>query len=170
MKQNHNKLAHKWATTAYKDDKAKVNGESYKKVYKQIEEDYGIHFFAWTISRYVQHEEVGSSPSKNGNTGIIPQFVFQTLCTDMGSFISINQVNGQHIEHIRKKLHNRVLGTKDIGGLSNQATDRQSNRSSKLGLRLGTARTTLRDSQGNIGIVRSRTSYEEYLDIMVRSQ
>ena len=44
-------------------------------------------------------------------------------------------------------FHRRsVLGTKDIGGLSDQATDRQSNRSSKLSSRLGTARTTLRDS------------------------
>ena len=57
-------------------------------------------------------------------------------------------------------VHRRsVLGTKDIGGLRDQATYRRSNRSSKIGSRLGTARTPLRDSRGKIGTVRIRTSY-----------
>ena len=105
---NHQRIAHKRATVVYAAERAKVNGQSARDVCGQIERDYGVKLSPRTITRYVKNGNVGTSPKKNGNPGTIPEFVFQTLCTAMETFMKINQVNGQNVENTRQKLHKRV--------------------------------------------------------------
>ena len=75
----------------------------------KIEGEYGVKLSCHTLNRYVKDGNIGSSPPRNGSTGTIPEFLFKNLCTEMESYMKINQLNGKSVENSRKNIHNRVM-------------------------------------------------------------
>ena len=83
----------------------------------QIEGEYGVKLSRHTLNRYVKDVNIGSSPLRKGSPGTIPEFLFKTLCTAMGSYMKINQLNGKSFENGRKNLYNcvmKVMGKEEI--------------------------------------------------------
>ena len=113
----------KQATKMYYDELQKPEGEvklSAREIEKVVRKRFnGVGPSARTITRYVnEYSLVNSSPVRRGNPGLLPFWVFESLCVALESFISINQVNQNCQANTKKNLSarvNAVFGREETG-------------------------------------------------------
>ena len=105
---DHQKLAHKRATTWYTKDKRNPRVFFPKVVNKNPEEEYWWSPTTWKIQRHVKYDIYTFSPLNTGYTDSIHTWVFKTLVTDFESYMKINQINGKVDENTKNNLIIRV--------------------------------------------------------------
>jgi hypothetical protein len=102
------KQAHKKATLLYASDKTKPRGAvgklSANKVSELIQKEHKIRIAPRTIQQEVKDGRAGLSPVKQGRPSNIPDETFDHMADAFGSFIRIQQLNGQSAKVSRKKL------------------------------------------------------------------
>ena len=107
-KEEHQKKAHKRATSLYAVEQEKEDGMSAQDVREAVLKDYEWAPSVRSIQRYVEKGMAGQSPMKRGEKGDVPKVIFNTLCTAFETMVRINQLNGRDIDNSQKRLGARV--------------------------------------------------------------